>query len=284
MPVKTLCLFGVLAAIMSTVSTAQAQAQGAGPFVREPFMLVSGRCAGDGSPDNNTRESEMAKTTCFAIVAAVAATSFGSPSSWAQQAAPQAPNMTFFVTSNGLGKGADLGGIEGADRHCQALAQGAGAGAKTWHAYLSTQGTGFVNARDRIGSGPWQNFKGEVVAQNVADLHSDKNKLGMQTSLTERGTMVAGVGYTPNFHDALTGSQADGGGFPPGDDKTCRNWTSSTQGAAMLGHIDRKGLRDDEASRSWNSSHPSRGSEGGCSQADLRSTGGNGLFYCFATN
>jgi hypothetical protein len=226
----------------------------------------------------------MSKTKYFAIVASIAGVSFGSPACHAQQPPPQAPNMTFFVTSIGLGKGADLEGIEGADRHCQTLAQGAGAGAKTWHAYLSTQGTGFVNARDRIGAGPWQNFKGEVVAQNVADLHSDKNKLGMQASLTERGTMVAGVGYTPNYHDALTGSQMNGESFPPGEDRTCRNWTSSTQGAAMLGHIDRKGLRDDEASRSWNSAHPSRGSEGGCSQADLRGTGGNGLFYCFATN
>jgi hypothetical protein len=195
--------------------------------------------------------------------------------------------MTFFVTSAGSGKGADLGGLEGADRHCQTLAQGAGAGGKTWRAYLSTQGAGggqAVNARDRIGQGPWQNFKGEVVAQNVDDLHSDNNKLSMPTSLTERGTIVAGVGYTPNYHDVLTGSQMDGRAFAAGEDRTCRNWSSSTQGAAMLGHIDRKGLRDDAAARSWNSSHPSRGSEGGCSQADLRSTGGNGLFYCFAAN
>jgi hypothetical protein len=195
--------------------------------------------------------------------------------------------MTFFVTSTGSGKGADLGGLEGADRLCQALAQAAGAGAKTWRAYLSIQavdGAQAANARDRIGRGPWQNFKGEVVAQNVEDLHSDNNKLGMPTSLTERGTIVAGVGYTPNYHDVLTGSQMDGGAFPAGEDRTCRNWTSSTQGAAMVGHIDRKGLRDDAASKSWNSSHPSRGSEGGCSQADLRSTGGGGLFYCFAAN
>jgi hypothetical protein len=183
----------------------------------------------------------------------------------------------------GPGKGADLGGIEGADRYCQELAQRAGAGSKTWRAYLSTQaadGKPAINARDRIGPGPWQNFKGEVVAQSVDDLHSDDNKLNMQTSLTERGALIPGVGYAPNRHDALTGSQADG--FPTGEDPTCRNWTSSTQGAAMLGHIDRKGLRDDAPSRSWNSSHPSRGPDGGCSQADLRSTGGDGLFYCFA--
>ena len=205
----------------------------------------------------------------------------------AQPAPPQAPNMTFFVVSAGPGKGADLGGLEGADRHCQTLAQAAGAGGKTWRAYLSTQAAGgaeAVNARDRIGRGPWQNFKKEVVAQNVDDLHGANNKLGMTVSLTERGTMVAGVGYTPNYHDALTGSQMDGRAFAAGEDRTCRNWTTSTQGAAMVGHIDRKGLRDDAASKSWNSSHPSRGPEGGCSQSDLRGTGGNGLFYCFAAN
>jgi hypothetical protein len=166
-----------------------------------------------------------------------------------------------------------------------AYCRASGAGGKTWRAYLSTQAADdkpAINARDRIGPGPWQNFKGEVVAQSVDDLHSDNNKLNMQTSLTERGAIIPGVGYAPNRHDALTGSQADGRAFPAGDDRTCHNWTSSTQGAAMLGHIDRKGLRDDAASRSWNSSHPSRGPDGGCSQADLRSTGGDGLFYCFA--
>src|ERR1700716_3428310 len=205
----------------------------------------------------------------------------------AQPAPPQAPNMTFFVVSAGPGKGADLGGLEGADRQCQTLAQAAGAGGKTWRAYLSTQAAGgaqAVNARDRIGKGPWQNFKGEAVAQNVDDLHGANNKLGMQGSLTERGTVVAGVGYTPNYHDVLTGSQPDGRAFAPGEDRTCGNWTSSTQGAAMVGHIDRKGLRDDDVSKSWNSSHPSRGPGGGCSQSDLRGTGGNGLFYCFAAN
>jgi hypothetical protein len=223
---------------------------------------------------------------CTVIVASVVFVSLGSTTGQAQ--APQSPNMTFFVTSAGLGKGADLGGLEGADRQCQALAEGAGAGSKTWRAYLSTQAaagnTQAINARDRIGHGPWQNFKGDVVAQSVDDLHSDNNKLGMPISLTERGTMIAGVGYTPNYHDALTGSQTDGRAFPPGDDKTCHNWTSSTQGVAMVGHVDRKGLRDDAASKSWNSSHPSRGPDGGCSQNDLRSTGGNGLFYCFAAN
>jgi hypothetical protein len=209
----------------------------------------------------------------------------GSLAAQAQQPPPQAPEMTFFVTGAGPGKGADLGGLEGADRHCQTLAQSVGAGGRTWHAYLSTQAAGggqAVNARDRIGHGPWQNFKKEIVAQSVEELHSDSNKLGMQTSLTERGAMIPGVGYAPNRHDVLTGSQMDGRAFPPAEDRTCSNWTSSTRGAAMVGHVDRKGLRDDAASRSWNSSHPSRGPDGGCSQADLRSTGGDGLFYCFA--
>src|SRR4029450_229250 len=172
----------------------------------------------------------------FALVASLAVVPLGSTASLAQQPPPQSPNMTFFVASNGPGKGADLGGLEGADRQCQTLAQGAGAGNKTWRAYLSTQATGgaeAVNARDRIGSGPWQNFKGEVLAQNGDDLHGDNNKLGMQVSLTERGTVVAGVGYTPNAHDVLTGSQMDGRAFAPGEDRTCRNWTSSTHSAAQ---------------------------------------------------
>src|SRR5689334_10650924 len=157
------------------------------------------------------RGTNMSRTMRVAVVAPVLLISGGSTIGQAQQAPPQSPNRTFFVTSTGPGKGADLGGLEGADRQCQILAQAAGAGGKTWHAYLSTQATGNekgINARDRIGHGPWQNFKSEVVAQNVEDLHSDNNKLSMQTSLTERGTMIAGVGYTPNYHDALTGSQA----------------------------------------------------------------------------
>ena len=222
-----------------------------------------------------------------AATMAVACIMLGSTASVAQPSPPQAPNMTFFVTSTGPGKGADLGGLAGADRQCQTLAQAAGAGGKTWHAYLSAQAANdapAADARDRIGHGPWQNFKGETVAQSVDDLHSDANKLGMQTSLTERGTMIAGVGYTPNYHDLLTGSQPDGKAFPAAEDRTCHNWTSSTQGTAMVGHADRRGLRDDAPAKSWNSSHPSRGPDGGCSQADLRSTGGNGLFYCFAVN
>jgi hypothetical protein len=226
-------------------------------------------------------------TRTFTLFGSVALVALGLSASAQAQQAPQSPNMTFFVTSAGSGKGADLGGLEGADARCQQLAQAAGAGNKTWRAYLSTQAVGgaqAVNARDRIGRGPWQNFKGEVIAQNVDDLHSANNKLGSQISLTERGSTVAGVGYTPNYHDALTGSQSDGRAFAAGEDRTCGNWTKSAQGSAMLGHIDRKGLRDDDASKSWNSSHPSRGAEGGCSQNDLRSTGGAGLFYCFAAN
>jgi hypothetical protein len=201
-------------------------------------------------------------------------------------ASAQQANMSFFVTSAGSGNGADLGGLAGADRICQQLAQSAGAGSHTWHAYLSTQavdGQPEVNARDRIGKGPWQNIKGVVIAKDVEELHGDNN-ITKQTALTEKGDMVNGSGDTPNRHDALTGSQPDGRAFPAGDDKTCHNWTSSTQGAAMVGHIDRRGLRDDAQQRSWNSSHLSRGPEGGCSQGDLRSTGGDGLFYCFAAN
>jgi hypothetical protein len=206
--------------------------------------------------------------------AAVAVIGFG---------AAQAQNaMTFFVTSAGTGKGADLGGLEGADRHCQTLAQAAGAGGKTWHAYLSTQGAGAVNAKDRIGKGPWTNAKGVVVAKDIADLHGASNNLSKQTSLSEKGEVINGRGDTPNRHDILTGSQSDGTAFAGPDDRTCGNWTKSGAGAAMVGHHDRKGLNDSAPMLSWNSSHPSRGAEGGCSQADLKSTGGDGLFYCFA--
>jgi hypothetical protein len=190
--------------------------------------------------------------------------------------------MSFFVTSAGSGKGGDLGGLAGADQICQTLAKGAGAGDKTWRAYLSTQGAGAVNARDRIGSGPWQNAKGVVIAKDVAELHG-KNNITKETALTEKGEVVKGRGDTPNMHDVLTGSQPNGTAFAAGEDRTCGNWTKSGQGAAMVGHHDRVGLRDDDASKSWNSSHPSRGPDGGCSQNDLRSTGGNGLLYCFAT-
>jgi len=200
------------------------------------------------------------------------------PAAQAQQA-----NMSFFVTSQGPGKGADLGGLAGADAHCQQLAASVGAGGKTWHAYLSTQGAGAVNARDRIGKGPWLNAKGVVIAKDVAELHGSNN-LTKQTALSEKGEVINGRGDKPNRHDILTGSQPDGTAFAPDKDMTCKNWTSSTQGTAMVGHADRIGLRDDAPSKSWNSSHPSRGPDGGCSQADLRSTGGDGLLYCFAVN
>ena len=195
----------------------------------------------------------------------------------------QASAMTFFVTSVGVGNGGDLGGLAGADAHCQKLATAAGSTGKTWRAYLSTQGQGAVNAKDRIGKGPWQNAKGAVVAKDVAELHGTNN-LTKQTALSEKGDVINGRGDTPNRHDVLTGSQADGTAFAGADDRTCKNWTSSTQGAAMVGHSDRTGLDDSAPAKSWNTSHPSRGQGGGCTQADLRGTGGDGLLYCFAAN
>jgi len=234
------------------------------------------------------RSIKLLAVSAFALFAATSAIAQQPPAApAAPPPLPQAPNMSFFVTGNGPGKGADLGGIEGADRHCQTLAERHGAGGKTWRAYLSTQpadGKPAVNARDRIGNGPWQNFKGTVVATSVADLHSDNNKLGVDNSISERGLIIPYRGFAPNRHDVLTGSDMQGRAFPAGEDRTCKNWTSSTQGAAMVGHIDKMGLRDDAESKSWNASHPSRGPEGGCSQSDLRGTGGDGLFYCFASN
>ncbi len=200
-----------------------------------------------------------------------------------QSQPPQPGDMTFFVTSIGPGRGGDLGGLAGADAHCRALAVAAGLGPAEWRAYLSTSATPTgpaVNARDRIGRGPWRNARGVVVARSVDELHGG-NAITKETALTERGAPVSGRGDTVNNHDMLTGSQADGTAFPPGQDMTCRNWTySGPDGAAMVGHHDRLGLRDDEPSRSWNTSHPSRG----CSAEALRSTGGGGLFYCFAAN
>ena len=193
----------------------------------------------------------------------------------------QDAKMSFFITSVGLGKGADLGGLEGADRHCQALATAAGS-KKEWRAYLSAgaeAGKPPVNARDRIGKGPWFNFKGVEVASSVDDLHSDNNKLSKENSLTEKGAVVNGRGDTPNRHDILTGSQPDGTAFADAADHTCKNWTSSAaDGSANVGHHDRQG--GGPAPTSWNASHPSRG----CSQENLQSSGGDGLFYCFATN
>ena len=190
--------------------------------------------------------------------------------------------MTFFVTSAGPGDGGNLGGLDGADRHCNTLATAAGATGKTWRAYLSTQGANAVNAKDRIDRGPWQNAKGTVVAKDVADLHGASNNLNKQTALNEKGEVINGRGDTPNRHDSLTGSQSDGTAFAGADDRTCGNWTKNGAGAAMVGHHDRQGLNDSAPMLSWNSSHPSRGPGGGCSQADLKSTGGDGLLYCFA--
>ena len=188
--------------------------------------------------------------------------------------------MGFFVTSAGSGKGADLGGLAGADKICQSLAQAAGAGNRTWHAYLSTSATGgakAVNARDRIGRGPWYNAKGVLVARNVDELHQNGN-LTKETILTEKGGVVNGRTEKPNMHDILTGSDAQGRAFSGNQDTTCGNWTKSGEGSAQVGHSDRQGLREDAAAKSWNHSHPSRG----CSQDALRSSGGNGFFYCFA--
>jgi hypothetical protein len=197
-----------------------------------------------------------------------------------QKGAASSP-MTFFVTSAGSGKGGDLGGLSGADRICQDLATAVSAGDHTWHAYLSTRASGGaagVNARDRIGLGPWQNAKGVVIAQSVDDLHSANNNLNKQTALTEKGAVIPGRGDAVTQHDILTGSSPDGRAIAGDTDTTCSNWTSSGAGSAIVGHHDRQGLQDNEAARSWNSSHPSRG----CSQENLVGTGGAGYFYCFA--
>lgn len=197
-------------------------------------------------------------------------------------AAPASPDMSFFITSAGLGKGADLGGLAGADRHCQQLAAAAGAGKKQWRAYLSATAAGgspAVNARDRIGKGPWYNAEGRLIARSVDELHA-VNGINRLTALTEKGTRVNGRLESPNMHDILTGSTPDGRVVAGDKDSTCGNWTKSGEGAAMVGHHDRFGLRDDEPARSWNASHPSRG----CSQDNLKSSGGAGMFYCFAAN
>jgi hypothetical protein len=228
--------------------------------------------------ENSMRRSQPIITIALWIV--------GSSAAIAQQnQAPPQP-MSFFVTSAGGGKGADLGGLAGADRHCQSLAEAVGAGNRTWHAYLSTSaadGQPAVNARDRIGNGPWYNAKGQRVAQSVADLHGDNldaarlgNNISRASVLTEKGETVKGFGDTPNQHDILTGSLPDGRAYTDGMDHTCKNWTSSDAGTAQLGHFDRTG----GGNTSWNSAHPSRG----CSQPNLVSTGGAGLLYCFAAN
>jgi len=225
-------------------------------------------------------------TTALAASAFVFAQQVPAPQPPAQQpAAPQQP-MSFFVTSMGKGDGANLGGLAGADAHCQALAAAAGAGNRTWHAYLSANASGsqpVVNARDRIGNGPWYNARGGRIAQNVADLHGDTidaarlgNNLSRTTVFSEKNETIKGAGDTPNQHDMLTGSQTDGRAYTDGADHTCQNWTGNNTGAAQLGHFDRTG----GGNTSWNSAHGSRG----CSQANLVSTGGAGLFYCFAVN
>ncbi|WP_284619389.1 hypothetical protein [Aquabacterium humicola] len=192
--------------------------------------------------------------------------------------------FSFFVTSTGTGNGANLGGLTGADQHCQSLAAAAGAGGQTWRAYLSTQardGAATVNARDRIGKGPWYNKKGELIARDVEHLHSASNNIAKATALNEKGEVVSGRGDTPNRHDILTGSRSDGNAFSPNDpDMTCGNWTrSGAEGAVMVGHHDKIGPTGDPWATSWNSSHQSRG---GCSLPALKGTGGDGLLYCFA--
>jgi hypothetical protein len=188
--------------------------------------------------------------------------------------AQDAPNMSFFITSAGPGDGANLGGLAGADAHCMKLAEAAGSTGHTWVAYLSAEG---VNAKDRIGTGPWQNFKGDVIATDVANLHSDANNLTKETGLTETGGLVKGRGDDPNQHDILTGSNADG---TLAAGQTCGDWTLNGEGTAIVGHFDRVGINDSAEMKSWNSSHPSRG----CSQDNLVGTGGAGLLYCFRVN
>ncbi len=206
----------------------------------------------------------------LSIVAALALSLFaGWYLALAQQPATEQEPMTFFLTSAGSGNGANLGGLDGADAICQRLAATAGRGDATWRAYLSTQGQGAVNARDRIGPGPWHNANGGLIAQDVDALHSLMHRIRAQDALTEAGGIIPGSGFSPNRHDILTGSQLDGTGYPDGDDMTCGNWTSSDAGKAKVGHHDRA---------AWNSAHDSRG----CSQEDLQASGGDGLIYCFA--
>ncbi|HEY8267454.1 MAG TPA: hypothetical protein VIG34_02190 [Xanthobacteraceae bacterium] len=208
-------------------------------------------------------------------LAAAAALSLGAIAALQAQQAP----MTFFITSVNPGKGADFGGLAGADAYCQQLAQAAGAGNRTWRAYLSATGTPPVHARDRIGRGPWSNAKGVQIAASVEDLHKNPN-INKETALDEKGQVVKGGGDTPNWHDILTGTQPDGTAFTVAEDRTCGNWTKGGEGTAIVGHHDRRGIGESPEARSWNSSHPTRG----CSLALLQTTGSGGLLYCFATN
>ena len=209
-------------------------------------------------------------------VALAAVAAAGTPGLGAQD-----NSISFFITSAGPGDGANLGGLAGADAHCQMLAAAVGAGGRTWRAYLSqsaTDGRPAINARDRIGSGPWYNVNGVEVASSVDDLHSANNELNKANSLSENGVPIKGRGDSPNMHDVLTGSQLDGTAFTDSEDHTCSNWTSNGEGSAQVGHHDRQGGGDNPTS--WHTAHASRG----CSQDDLIGTGGNGLYYCFATN
>jgi hypothetical protein len=252
-------------------------------------MAASDR--GADHPHGREREEGMRIHRLGAIAAGLAV--LGGCATNMESAQPNPKEMTFFVTSVGSGKGANLGGLAGADAHCAALAKAAGApGDREWRAYLSTQAnatggpqlgsTQFVNARDRIGAGPWKNAKGVVVARNVDELHSDKNNVTKATAIDEKGNMVNGRTDKPNKHDILTGSRPDGTAFPPAPffpDMTCGNWTKDTpEGAAITGHHDRVGPLDAPWATSWNSGHPTRG----CGQAQVLPTGGDGLFYCFA--
>ncbi|MFN0100960.1 MAG: lectin [Bryobacteraceae bacterium] len=226
----------------------------------------------------------MLDKTISMITLVLATAPFATAQAQQKQTQPPKQPMSFFVTSEGPGKGANLGGLAGADEHCQKLAAAAGAGNRTWRAYLSAnaeEGKPAVNARDRIGQGPWYNAAGARIAQNIADLHGDTvelarmgNFINKMTAITEKGTRINGSGDTPNQHDILTGSTADGRAFTDGADHTCKNWTSEGEGSAQVGHHDRTG----GGNISWNTTHPSRG----CSQANLVATGGAGLFYCFA--
>ena len=229
------------------------------------LALLGTACGRDAVPDSGAAEQPAAP-----------------PSAPASLEMGGAKSVTrFFVTSKGPGRGGDLGGLAGADAHCQALAQAEGAGDHTWRAYLSVSardGQPAVNARDRIGRGPWYNAEGLLIAANLEELHSDKAALNKQTAVTERLDPVPGVDDSPNQHDILTGSRPDGTAFDGRDDLTCGNWTSSGRGRAQVGHHDRQGAG--AGANSWNSVHPSRG----CSQDDLRVTGGAGLFYCFAVD
>jgi hypothetical protein len=224
----------------------------------------------------------MRRFASLGLPLAVAVTLGTATLAQAQQAA-QTANMTFFVTSAGKGDGANIGGLEGADAHCAALAKAAGATATNWKAYLSTTmpgGDAGVNARDRIGKGPWQNAKGVVVATSVDNLHSEANKVTKETALSEKGDVLTGRGDPVNVHDIITGSDPLGNYSTAGGDTTCGNWTKNGEGSAIVGHHDRAGLKVTRHMTSWNSSHGSRG----CSQDQLKASGGAGLFYCFVAN